>query len=113
MASPWIGGYDDADGALAVDLATGALVVLVTLAGILFPALWTLNLLLGLWLVIAPWLVGYGDADGPVGLSDSLTGLLLCAIALAGISSAQRALRPGQSGAIGRITPGPRSGDRS
>jgi hypothetical protein len=109
MASPWIWGYDDVAGAIEVDLLTGGAIVIVSLAGVLFPALWTLNVLLGAWLVIAPWIVGYGHADGPVGLSDSLTGVLLCAVAIAGISSAQRALRPGQSGAIGRITPERRS----
>ena len=31
----------------------------------------------GTWLMIAPWLVGYGGEGGPVGLSDTIAGLLL------------------------------------
>jgi hypothetical protein len=74
-----------------------------TLAAIVFPALWALHLFAGLWLVIAPWLVGYGDADGPVGLSDTIAGILICVIAIASLAASQRALRQGQTGAIGRI----------
>jgi hypothetical protein len=103
VASPWIWGYQNADGAIATDVMTGSIVIVLTLAAIVFPALWALHLFAGTWLVIAPWLVGYGNANGPVGLSDTLVGIVICAIAIASLAASQRALRPGQAGAIGRI----------
>src|SRR3954468_21651302 len=54
--SPWIWGYDSEPGAVATDVSAGAAIVLLSLGGILFPALLALNLLLGTWLMIAPWL---------------------------------------------------------
>jgi hypothetical protein len=104
--SPWIWAYDDIDGAIPADVATGAAVIAIALAGILFPALWALNALAGMWLVTAPWLVGYGDANGPVGLSDSALGLLISATAIASLVAAERQLGAGGGpGAIGRIRP--------
>jgi SPW repeat len=103
VASPWILGYQDADGAVATDVITGSVVIVLTVAAIVFPALWALHLFAGMWLVIAPWLVGYGNANGPVGLSDTIAGILICAIAIASLAASQRALRAGQTGAIGRI----------
>jgi hypothetical protein len=100
----WIWGYEDVAGAIATDALTGGAVIALALGGIVFPALWSLNLLAGLWLVTAPWLVGYGDANGPVGLSDSLTGVLVSALAIAGLAGAERALTRGGR-AIGRIHP--------
>jgi SPW repeat-containing protein len=105
MLAPWIWGYDDVEGAITTDLVTGAVVIALALGAIVFPALAALNALAGLWLVTAPWLVGYGDANGPVGLSDSLTGVLLCIVAVASLSASERALRPGEGRAIGRIRP--------
>jgi SPW repeat len=99
---PWTWGYDDVDGAVATDVATGASVLLVTAASIIFPALAALNLVAGLWLVIAPWLVGYGDSNGPVGLSDSVAGAVLCAIAIGSLVAAERSATPGER-AIGRV----------
>ena len=81
-ASPWIWGYDDVDGAIAADLVTGAAIAVVSLAGVVFPALLALNVLAGLWLTTAPWLVGFGTDSGPVGLSDTLAGIATCALAL-------------------------------
>jgi hypothetical protein len=102
MASPWIWGYDDVDGAVLCDVVTGGAVLALALAAIVFPALWSLQILAGLWLMVAPWLVGFGDEGGPVGLSDSLAGALLCAVAIASLSAAERRLRSGPS-AIGRL----------
>jgi SPW repeat-containing protein len=102
-ASPWIWGYDDVDGAIATDLVTGGLIAIVTLAGVLFPALLALNLLAGLWLAIAPWLVGYGRDDGAVGLSDTVAGLVTCVLALRGMTAATSRIRAAQPGPIGRI----------
>ena len=82
-ASPWIWGYDDVDGAIAADVITGAAIAAVSLAGVIFPALLALNVLAGLWLMTAPWLVGYGTDSGPVGLSDTLAGIVTSALALA------------------------------
>lgn len=103
VASPWIWGYQDADGAIATDVVTGSIVIALTLAAIVFPALWALQLFAGTWLVIAPWLVGYGDANGPVGLSDTIAGIVICVVAISSLAASQRALRPGQPGAIGRV----------
>ena len=64
-ASPWIWGYDDVDGAIAADVVTGAAIAVVSLAGVVFPALLALNVLAGLWLTTAPWLVGFGTDVGP------------------------------------------------
>jgi hypothetical protein len=106
VLGPWIWGYHQASGAIATDAITGGAVILVSICGIVFPAFWALNLLAGLWLVIAPWLVGYGDANGPVGLSDSCSGILVSAVAIAALSAAQRAVRPGSgTRAVGRIPP--------
>jgi hypothetical protein len=107
IASPWIWDYDGVRGAIATDVATGTAVIALALAGIVFPALWALNLLAGLWLATAPWLVGYGDAHGPVGLSDAVVGMLICAVAIGALASAQRQIRTGSgSGAVGRIRNG-------
>jgi hypothetical protein len=103
MLAPWIWGYHDADGAITTDVVTGALVVALTLAAIVLPGLWTLNVLAGLWLVVAPWIVGYGDANGPVGLSDTIAGIVICAVSIASLVTSERAVRPGQGNAIGRI----------
>jgi hypothetical protein len=103
VASPWIWGYQDVDGAIAIDAVTGSAVIVLALAAILFPALWALHLFAGLWLVIAPWLAGYGNANGPVGLSDTIAGIVICVVAVTCLAAAQRALRPGDPRAIGRI----------
>jgi SPW repeat len=102
-ASPWIWSYDDVDGAVTTDVVTGALIAIVALAGVLFPALLALNLLAGLWLTTAPWLVGYGTQGGPVGLSDTVAGVLTCVLALRGMTAATSRLRAAQPGPIGRI----------
>jgi hypothetical protein len=105
VLAPWTWGYDDVDGAIATDVVTGVIVIALTLAAIVFPALWALVLLAGAWLVIAPWVVGYGDANGPVGLSDTTAGIVVCIVAVICLAASQRALRPGDSRAIGRIGP--------
>jgi len=105
VLAPWTWGYDDVDGAIATDVVTGVIVIALTLAAIVFPALWALVLLAGAWLVIAPWVVGYGDANGPVGLSDTLAGIVICVVAIISLARSQRALRPGDARAIGRIRP--------
>lgn len=102
-ASPWIWGYEDADGAVTTDIVTGCAIASLSLAGIVFPALLALNLLAGLWLAVAPWLVGYGDDGGAVGLSDTLAGVVTCGLALWGMSAATRRLRAGPPGPVGRM----------
>jgi hypothetical protein len=103
-ASPWAWGYDDVPGAVTTDLVTGSAILALGLAAVVFPAFWALVPFAGLWLVTAPWLVGYGSEGGPVGLSDTIAGLLVCAAAISGLSAAERRLRPtGGAGAIGRI----------
>jgi len=102
-ASPWIWGYDDVDGAIAADVVTGVAIAVVSLAGVVFPALLALNVLAGLWLATAPWLVGFGTASGPVGLSDSLAGIATCALALRGMTAATRRVRSAEPGPIGRV----------
>jgi SPW repeat-containing protein len=108
ILGPWTWGYDAVGGAVTTDVVTGAAVIGIALAAIVFPALWALNLLVALWLVTAPWLVGYGDANGPVGLSDSIAGIVLSIVTVASLSASERAVRPGEARAIGRIRP-PRS----
>jgi hypothetical protein len=107
LIAPWTWDYEDAGGAIATDVVTGALTITLALVAIVFPALWALDLVAGLWLVIAPWLVGYGDANGPVGLSDSIAGVTICAVAIASLSASERAIRAGEGRAIGRIRPPP------
>ena len=102
-ASPWILGYDDADGAVAADAVTGAVIVAVSLLGVPFPALLTLNVLAGLWLTTAPWLVGYGLDGDLSGLSDVGAGLLTCALALRGLAVANSRLRAATPGPVGRL----------
>jgi hypothetical protein len=102
-ASPWIWGYSEEPGAITTDVVTGGAVVVLTLAGIVFPALNALAILAGLWLVTAPWFVGYGDADGPVGLGDTLAGVLIAALGLAALSAAAKRIAPGPQMPIGRI----------
>jgi hypothetical protein len=102
-AGPWVWGYDDVEGAIATDVLTGAAIAVVFLAGIPFPALLSLNVLAGLWLVTAPWLVGFGTAGGPVGLSDTVAGVVTCALALRGLSAATRRLRVARPGPVGRM----------
>jgi hypothetical protein len=102
-ASPWIWGYEDTEGAVTADLVTGSAIALLSLAGIVFPALLALNLLAGLWLTIAPWLIGYGNDGGAVGLSDTLAGVVTCGLALRGMSVATRRLRAGPPGPVGRM----------
>jgi hypothetical protein len=63
-----------------------------------------LNLFAGLWLVTAPWLVGYGTHDGPVGLSDTVAGILVCALTLRGLAAAARRAEAPNPGPVGRIT---------
>jgi len=104
-ASPWVWGYEDVDGAVTADLVTGAAIALISLAGILFPALLALNLLAGLWLTIAPWLVGYGSEGGSVGLSDTFAGLATCGLALRGLSAASKRVHVAPPGPVGRIPP--------
>jgi hypothetical protein len=101
-ASPWIWGYDGEPGAIACDVITAAVVLVLGLAAIVLPALWALETFAGLWLVVAPWIVGFGDANGPVGISDVVCGLLLVAVAVAALVAAERQVGRG-SGAIGRL----------
>ena len=103
LASPWIWGYDDVSGAIATDVITGAAVIAITLASLVFPSLLALNVLAGAWLLLAPWLVGYGNEGGAVGLSDTIAGLAIAALAIAGLSSASKRVGPGTQGPIGRI----------
>jgi hypothetical protein len=101
--SPWIWGYDDVDGAITSDVVTGAAIGVVSAAGAVFPALLALDVLAGLWLLTAPWLVGFGTDGGPVGLSDVVAGILVCILALQGLTEAGRRLRAAQPGPIGRV----------
>jgi hypothetical protein len=103
VASPWIWGYADVDGAIATDVVTGAVIAVIALAGVAFPALLSVNVLAGLWLTTAPWLVGFGTDSGPVGLSDTVAGIATCALALHGMTAATRRPRPTEPGPIGRI----------
>jgi hypothetical protein len=103
-AGPWIWGYDDSAGAVACAIASACAVLVLALGGIVFPALWALQLLVAAWLVIAPWLVGYGNDGGPVGLSDTTCGVMLAIVSISALSSAERRLRPG-AGGIGRLPP--------
>jgi SPW repeat len=105
VLAPWTWAYEDARGAIATDVVTGVVVIALTLAATVFPALWALVLFAGMWLIIAPWIVGYGDAHGPVGLSDTAAGIVICAVAVVSLATSQRALRAGDSRAIGRIRP--------
>jgi hypothetical protein len=102
-ASPWIWGYDDVHGAIATDLVTGSAVIALTVAGIVFPPLNALTILAGVWLVPAPWLVGYGDEGGPVGLSDTLTGVMIATLGLAALAAATKRIVPGAEMPIGRV----------
>jgi hypothetical protein len=102
-ASPWIWGYDDAHGAVAADLATGAAVLALTLAGTVFPFLHALGAVAGLWLVLSPWVVGYGDEGGPVGVSDAVAGALIAALAVAALGAASRRIAPGAPMPVGRV----------
>jgi hypothetical protein len=107
MASPWIWGYDDVDGAVTTDVVTGAVVVALTIAGIAIPPLNALTVLAGLWLVLAPWLVGYGSEGGPVGLSDALAGVVIAALGVASLAAAAKRIAPGATMPVGRIRPPP------
>jgi hypothetical protein len=103
---PWIWGYDDVAGGVTADVVTAAALAALAAGAILFPALWALGLVAGLWLVIAPWLVGYGDEGGAVGLSDSIAGVVVCAVSIAALAGAERRLVSGGGpGTIGRIRP--------
>ncbi len=102
-ASPWIWGYEDVPGAVATDVVSGAAVVVLTLAGIVLPPLNALSALAGTWLVLAPWIVGYGDHGGPVGLSDTLAGVMIAALAVAAIAAAAKRVVPGAPMPVGRI----------
>jgi hypothetical protein len=104
-AGPWIWGYDDSSGAVTCALVTAAAVLVLALGGIVFPALWAVELLTAGWLVVAPWLVGYGNDGGPVGLSDTACGVLLAIASINALSAAEGRLRTG-SGAIGRLRRG-------
>jgi SPW repeat len=102
-ASPWIWGYDEVDGAIATDVVTGCAIAAVALAARAYPPLGALNVLAGLWLVTAPWLVGYGTHDGPVGLSDTLAGILVCGFSLRGLAVATRRAEAPAPGPVGRV----------
>jgi SPW repeat len=102
-ASPWVWGYDDVHGAITADVTTGALVIVLTLAGIVLPPLNALTVLAGLWLVLAPWIVGYGDHGGPVGISDAVAGVMIAALGVAALASASRRIAPGAQMPIGRV----------
>jgi hypothetical protein len=101
--SPWIWGYEDSPGAVAVDLSAGAAIALLALAAAVFPALMAIEVLLGSWLLIAPWLVGYGREGGAVGLSDVIAGLATIVLAIATMSAAARRTRPAEPQAIARV----------
>jgi SPW repeat-containing protein len=107
IASPWIWGYDDVPGAVTTDVVTGAAVVVLTIAGIAFPALNALMVLAGLWLVLAPWTVGYGDEGGPVGLSDAVAGAMIAALGVASLAAAAKRIAPGGTMPVGRVRRGP------
>src|SRR5436309_838300 len=49
IAAPWIWGYDGSDDAIVTDVVTGAVVIAVALAAVVWPALWALDALAGLW----------------------------------------------------------------
>jgi hypothetical protein len=103
VASPWIWGYNDVDGAVSADAVTGGAVVLLTLAGIVYPSLNALTLLAGMWLVLAPWILGYGSEDGPVGLSDVIAGLSIAALGVAALAAASKRITPGAPMPVGRV----------
>jgi SPW repeat len=105
VLGPWIWGYDDVDGAVLAAATGGGAIIVLSLASIVFPALWGLAAVAGSWLWVAPWIVGYGDSHGPVGLSDTLAGVLVVALAVRGMAVARSALRRGASGsqAVGRL----------
>ena len=67
------------------------------------PALGALNVLAGLLAVTAPWLVGYGTHGGPVGLSDTLAGILIGGRSLRRLAVAARGGAAPARGRCGRI----------
>jgi SPW repeat len=101
--SPWIWGYADVSGAPVTDLVTGVAVTALGIAGIVFPSLNALLVLGGLWLVTAPWLVGYGSEGGPIGLSDTLAGVAIAALALAALTAAGRRVAAEPTMPVGRV----------
>jgi hypothetical protein len=102
-ASPWIWGYQDSGDAVAGDLSSAAALLGLGLIAVVLPSLWALVLLPGLWLVLAPWLLGYGDANGPVGISDTVAGLVVCIGAVSGLHAAERQAVPSRGGGVGRV----------
>jgi SPW repeat-containing protein len=104
-ASPWIWGYADSRGAVAADVASGAVIVAATLVGIVFPAFLVLALGAGTWLLVAPWLVGYGDDAGAAGLSDTLAGLAVVATSIADMTSATRRVKRDERRPVARVRP--------
>ena len=102
-ASPWIWGYAEVDHAIATNAVTGCAIAAVALASRASPALGALNVLAGLWLVTAPWLVGYGTHGGPVGLSDTLAGILVGGLSLRRLAVAARRAEAPAPGPVGRI----------
>jgi hypothetical protein len=103
VASPWIWGYDDVHGAVATDVVTGSMVIVLTLAGVMLPPLNALTIPAGLWLVLSPWVIGYGNEGGPVGISDAVAGMLIAALGIAALASASRRIARGASMPAGRL----------
>lgn len=78
ILAPFIGIGANLDVAAVNSSASGAVVAIFAIVALAFPQLWEewLNLMVGLWLILAPFALGYTDQPGPM-WNQIIVGLLI------------------------------------
>jgi hypothetical protein len=93
IVSPWALGYGYG-AAVANDVVLGILIAAVALWSVSVPSIETapawINVILGMWLIIAPWVLGVAGAAAYVGTNDPVIGILTIVFAALRIVTARR-----------------------
>lgn len=66
--SPWVLGYSDVGAAAGNAYIIGAAIAILAIAELSMPRRWEewINLVLGVWLIIAPWVLGFSNVSSAV-----------------------------------------------
>jgi hypothetical protein len=98
IISPWTMGYRTG-ASTAEDVILGAAVIivaLVSMAAMSTAGAWV-NVILGIWIIIAPWVLGYAHARTGGPINEVITGVLVVVFALLRLASGQRLVTAGAS----------------
>lgn len=89
--SPWVLGFTSVANAATNAWILGIAVAVVAIIALSMPQLWEewVNLILGVWLIIAPWVVGFSNMSTPT-WNSVILGIIVALVNLWGVMEFQR-----------------------